>query len=205
MTSTTPLANRIFPWFLLFLATIIFLSSLRFLNFQPRDILLDKPPEILSTIWYKSGFYGHVIFGMIPLVIGPFQFMTKLRNSRLSLHRMIGKIYLLSVWISGLSGLVICWFATGGWISAIGFFMLSILWLGTGYKAYATINIKDIASHQKWMIRNYALTFAAVTLRLGLLLAVFGIMEFLDIYRIVAWASWILNLLVAEWIISRIK
>ena len=203
MAGKTPIINRVFPWILLFLATIIFLGSLRFLDFEQRDILQDKPKELFSTIWYKAGFYGHVIFGMIPLVLGPFQFMSGLRNSRLGLHRTMGKVYLLCVFISGIAGLVICWFATGGWIPAIGFFFLSAFWLITGYKAYSTIRNKNIIGHETWMIRNYALTFAAVTLRLGLLLSVFGIMEFLDIYRIVAWASWIINLMVAEWIISR--
>jgi hypothetical protein len=54
------------------------------------------------------------------------------------------------------------------------------------------------------MIRNYALTFAAVTLRiwLPLLSEVAGI-EFVNAYRAVAWLCWIPNLYVAQRIIEQ--
>jgi hypothetical protein len=56
------------------------------------------------------------------------------------------------------------------------------------------------------MIRSYALTFAAVTLRIWLpfLIGILGL-TFIEAYKIVAWLSWIPNILVAELIISRIK
>ena len=60
----------------------------------------------------------------------------------------------------------------------------------------------DIESHRQWMIRSYALAFAAVTLRIYMpfMQAVLG-MEFLDAYLIVAWMCWVPNLLVAELIV----
>ena len=52
------------------------------------------------------------------------------------------------------------------------------------------------------MIRNFALTFAAVTLRayLGLSQAVFGL-SFEAFYPVVAWLCWVPNLIVAEWLV----
>jgi hypothetical protein len=53
------------------------------------------------------------------------------------------------------------------------------------------------------MTRNYALTFAGVTLRLWLpIFGGFGI-EFLTGYLIVSWLCWIPNLFVAQWIIIK--
>lgn len=53
------------------------------------------------------------------------------------------------------------------------------------------------------MIRNYSLTFAAVTLRLWLpALSVAGY-SFNDSYMAVAWLSWVPNLIVAEIIANK--
>ena len=59
-----------------------------------------------------------------------------------------------------------------------------------------------IEQHRQWMIRSFALTFAAVTLRLWL--PFFQIVlnfEFIEAYIIIAWLCWIPNLIVAEIII----
>ncbi len=61
----------------------------------------------------------------------------------------------------------------------------------------------QIKAHRDWMIRNYALTFAAVTLRIWLpLLSEAAGIEFIDAYRTVAWLCWIPNLLIAQRIIK---
>ncbi|MEQ8879328.1 MAG: DUF2306 domain-containing protein, partial [Cyclobacteriaceae bacterium] len=62
---------------------------------------------------------------------------------------------------------------------------------------------KKIEEHQRWMLRSYALTFAAVTLRLWLpALTGLGI-AFIVAYKIISWLSWVPNLLVVEWLINR--
>jgi hypothetical protein len=48
------------------------------------------------------------------------------------------------------------------------------------------------------MIRSFALSLSAVTLRIALLVPIQLQVEFLPIYRLTSWGSWILNLLIAE-------
>jgi hypothetical protein len=55
------------------------------------------------------------------------------------------------------------------------------------------------------MVRNYALTFAAVTLRLWLILFQVTEVEFIEAYISVAWLSWVPNLMIAEVIVNRIR
>jgi hypothetical protein len=50
------------------------------------------------------------------------------------------------------------------------------------------------------MIRNFALTFAAVTLRLYLPPVLIVGLPFAMSYAIIAWLCWVPNLLVAEWL-----
>lgn len=72
--------------------------------------------------------------------------------------------------------------------------------------AYLTIRKKEINNHQKWMIRSYALTFAAVTLRIWLPLFQYGFgMDFLTAYMIIAWLCWVPNIIWAQWKTKNLK
>jgi hypothetical protein len=86
----------------------------------------------------------------------------------------------------------------------LGFGVLAILWFFTGWQAYREIRRGDIEAHRNWMIRNFALTLAAVTLRTWLPLMIFALhWSFHVSYIIVSWLCWIPNLLIAEWMIAR--
>lgn len=87
--------------------------------------------------------------------------------------------------------------AWGGLPAQIGFKTLSFLWLYTAAVAYLAIRRGNLADHRDWIIRNFALTFSGVTLRLWmpLLMSLFGE---LNGYRLVAWLAWLPNLLLTE-------
>jgi len=173
-------------------------------DMQSNGLLASKSETLLSSNIYIIGFYTHILLGGLALLIGWIQFSKKWRIKRLKLHRLIGKIYLLAVLLSGISGLYIAFYATGSVYTKLGFGLLAIAWLITSTKAYTSIIRKNIIQHQKWMIRSYALTFAAVTLRLYLpLLQQF--FDFSEAYAIVAWLCWVPNLVFAEVIIAKIK
>ncbi|MGE0590697.1 MAG: DUF2306 domain-containing protein [Cyclobacteriaceae bacterium] len=138
-------------------------------------------------------------FGMVTV-------FKKLRAKKLNLHRTLGKIYLISISLSGVAGFYLALFANGGLISSFGFGGLAIGWLVTSTLAYQAIKQKDVYNHECWMIRSYALCFAAVTLRIWLPLSqsVFHL-DFIEAYRVIAWLCWVPNLLFAEWWISKMK
>jgi uncharacterized membrane protein len=175
-------------------------------DMQKAGLLQTKSVELLKdTVWHTL-FYTHITFGAIGLLTGWSQFSQKFRNKYLKVHRLIGKVYVTAVFLSSLSGLYIAFYASAGMIAVVGFAMLAILWFYTNLMAYTAILKRDFTNHQYWMIRNYALTFAAVTLRLWLPLLigmVFG--EFDPAYRIVSWLCWVPNLIVAEMIIFRMR
>lgn len=182
---------------MLFLALGITLISSRYLTLDPA-VYFPEQRVVYET--NPAGILGHVAGALLALTIGPFQFLPAMRRQRwIRLHRWLGRIYLGGVAVGGLFGFYMAWLAYGGPISRLGFASLSLLWLGTGIMAYRAIRARDIQAHRRWMLRNYALTFAAVTLRLWQpLLAVAGI-DFPTAYRTVAWLCWTLNLAVIEW------
>ena len=147
------------------------------------------------------GIKAHVFASALALLLGPFQFVSRLRTRRPTLHRWMGRIYLgIAVLIGGVAGLYIAQYAFGGQPARLGFAGLAIAWLYTGVRAYAAVRAGDFASHRRWMIRNFALAFAAVTLRLYLPLAIFVRIPFELAYPLIAWACWLPNLLFAEWL-----
>jgi uncharacterized membrane protein len=175
-----------------------------FVDMQSNSLLSFKPKQLLnSTVWHTA-FYIHISFGGIALLTGWTQFSQKLRNRYLSIHRLVGKVYVAAVFLSSVSGLFIAFFATGGICSVLGFGILAMLWFITVIMAYTSILKKNIHQHENWMIRNYALTFAAVTLRIWLpMLAAFVFNDFMPAYRIVSWLCWVPNLIIAEIIINK--
>jgi hypothetical protein len=169
-------------------------------------LLASKSPELLASKLWQWAFYQHIFFGGVALLSGWSQFSKKLRNKYLQIHRNLGKVYLASVLLSGFSGLFIAFYATGGIIASAGFCGLALCWIVTTVIAFLAIRRKQFDDHQYWMIRSYALCFAAVTLRIWLPLFQFGFwMDFIFAYRIIAWFCWVPNLVVAEIIIQNLK
>lgn len=187
---------------LAFLAIAVALYAAFAYGFRPLGSLVH--PDMKSVFQIHSiGIYTHVFASIVALVLGPFQFSARLRQRYLSWHRWAGRSYLsVGVMVGGLSGLYMAQFAYGGWPSRAGFSLLALCWLGTGLLGYMAIRRRDIEGHRRWMMRNYALTFAAVTLRIEIGLCFASGLSFQEFYPWLAWLCWVPNLLVAEWLIT---
>ena len=157
-----------------------------------------------SSTTYRFGICAHVFAAALTLAIGPLQFSTRLRAQRPQLHRWLGRIYLgIGVLVGGIAGLFMAFHAFGGWPSQLGFGLLALAWLYTGGRAYLAIRAGEVAVHRRWMVRNYALAFAAVMLRLYLPGAIVSGLAFEVVYPVIAWLCWVPNLVVAEFLIRR--
>jgi uncharacterized membrane protein len=188
--------------FLLLFAIFPVLISLGYLTLNPENFSFAEQKATYTA--HLTMLMMHILGAMLAILIGPFQFLPWLRKGRLlKIHRWLGRTYMLSILFGGLGGLYMAQFAYGGIISRLGFGTLAILWLYTAYRAYRHIRNKEIEQHRQWIIRNYALTFAGVMLRIWLPLSIGMGADFTTAYVIIAWACWIPNLFVAEWIIRR--
>ncbi len=162
-------------------------------------------PDMRATFEaQRAGIYVHVFASAVALTLGPLQFSARLRARRPALHRWSGRLYLgVGVLVGGLAGLFMAAHAFGGVTARLGFACLAIGWLYTGLRAYLAIRARDIVSHRRWMVRNFALTFAAVTLRLWLPAAMASGIAFELSYPVIAWLCWVPNLVVAEYLFNR--
>lgn len=200
------MGQKLLWWIFVILCTLVSLYPLSYFVIERTFGLLgQKPAGLLEDLLWNIAFYLHIIPGGIALAVGWSQFWTSLRKKNISLHRTIGKIYVIAAIASGLGGLYLSFFATGGLVSIIGFFLLAIIWLYSTITAYTSIKVKNIRRHENMMILSYAACFGAVTLRfwLPILITVMG--SFDAGYRIVAWLSWVPNIIVALMIINNKK
>jgi len=199
-----------FGWLIL-TAFSLFLFSITTLYFYYYydagfNFLAKKQDVVFNPIW-RTAFYIHITGGMLALLVGPFQFIKKFRNRNLRLHRTLGKIYLGAIlFLAGPSGLFMAFYAEGGGIAVVGFAIMALLWLVTTYMAYEAVRKKNIDAHKAWMVRSFALTFAAVTLRLYVPIAsgYFHVAPFY-VEASSAWVSWLPNLIVAELLLLIIR
>ena len=144
--------------------------------------------------------FAHFGGSALALAIGGFQLHPTLRKRIRALHRWLGRCYVLAVAVGGSAGLFMAWYANGGVAGRLGFAFLALAWLGTTAAGYACIRKAEVAAHRRWMIRSYALTFAAVTLRLYIPASQAMGIPFDTAYPVIAWLSWLPNLAVAEFL-----
>ena len=206
-----------FPWswMLFFALGTVFFTVTPYLTLNPAHFNIATSRFAVETPLRQAGLYIHIFSGALALLIGPFQFLNRLRQNKPRLHRWMGRFYLLGILVSGLTTFLIAPGMIAGMAGEAGLITLAILWLWTGWNAYSAIRAGNKARHREWMIRNYALTFAAVTIRLwlGMLIGTqipfletkySGNFEalFVEVYRAVMWLGWVPNLIIAEFLVQ---
>lgn len=150
------------------------------------------------------GIYPHAFFALIALAVGPWQFRGQSLRRRHRWHRQLGKAYVVAAFVTAITGFYMAFYAHGGVSNKLGFAGLAVALFGTTAIALDKVRQRDFVAHRAWMLRSYALMFAAVTLRLWLpilLVAYQG--DFEGAYQWQGWLAWIPNLIWAEWYLAR--
>lgn len=187
-------------WFILTATSIAVGGYAIFLLINPsaRPRFMIKSPYPLAVLAHLGG-------GGVSLLLGPWQFLTGVRGRFRALHRWSGRVYGLTVVVGGVAGLLLATVAQTGLVARLGFTGLAVAWLATLVMGVRSARRGAIEAHRAWMVRNFALTFAAVTLRLYLPASLASGIAFAVAYPIIAWLAWVPNLLVAELLIRRAR
>jgi uncharacterized membrane protein len=190
---------------LAFFSALMLEITLQYIPVRMDAAFLQIKQEYIHIIPWRIAFFTHVFSSMFVLVAGFTQFWSYLLQHYKKWHRFIGKIYVIDIlFITGPASFIMALLANGGISSRIAFTMLSVLWMFTTAKAWQTAKAKQITAHKAWMMRSYALTLSAITLRAWkwLLIALFHLRP-LNTYMIVAWMGFVPNLMLAEWLIQK--
>jgi uncharacterized membrane protein len=190
-------------WVIMTLAcvTITVIVS-RYLTFDPEVYF---PQQLEPYLQHEFALGVHVLSGMLALLIGPFQFVRRLRRRFVTVHRFMGATYVASATALGVTGLILAPTAYTGLVASAGFTVLDLLMLFTTWTAVRMIMAGRYGEHRRWMIRSFSLIMAGVMLRVWMPihggLAAAGIVAFSSetAYAAVAWLCWVPNLLLAIW------
>ena len=115
----------------------------------------------LQVIADREILIPHTICGVIALLAGPVQFSSRLRQRHLKFHRVLGRIYVISVFIGALSGIALA----AGRPGLPGTSMQAAAWIVCTTAAFITARNRQTAQHRQWMVRSYAVTFTFVSSR----------------------------------------
>jgi uncharacterized membrane protein len=103
----------------------------------------------------------HTLSGIFALLIGPINFSTRIRRRYLQLHRVLGRIYVISVFVGAFTGIALA----AGRPGLPGTSMQAAAWIVCTTAALITARNRQIVQHRQWMIRSYAVTFTFVSSR----------------------------------------
>lgn len=162
------------------------------------------PPPILANRFAAAFLLPHVGGGVTALVVGPLQFVRRIRTRWPAFHRVTGRAYLAACGIGAPAGLMLALGTTAGPVAVMGFAIPAILWpvfTWLGWRAAVERRFQD---HREWMIRSYAITANAITLRLMLPASMLLLgFDFIPAYRAISWLSWMTTLALFEIAIRR--
>jgi uncharacterized membrane protein len=150
---------------------------------------------------------AHIVSVILYSMLGPLQFAPRFRRRHLKLHRRVGRILIPAGFVTAISGLWMShfypWPAHDGVVLYImrlfvGGGMLVALLLATD-----AIRRRKFWQHGAWMIRAYALAMGAGT-QVFSHIPIFVLQQELTLTNraIAMGAGWLINILVAEWVIA---
>ena len=190
--------------FLAFLTAIPILNSLVLVFQVPSGTYAEDSAHLAVA---PISLFVHVLAGVAFGITGPVQFVRALRNRFGALHRVSGRIFVLSGTVIGLSGLSILAQVTSQRTPIVdiarglfGFALLIALAM-----AMVAIRNRDFLRHRAWAIRSYAIgmglgTVALVFIPLYIVTGQPPIGPTSDILFV---ASWVLTIVIAEVVIRR--
>lgn len=193
----------LYSWFLWLMLKITF----QYVPIKTDVAFLAIKQDYIHLWHYRVAFFVHVFSAILVLLAGYTQFSDALRVRFPLWHRRAGWLYVIvTLFLAGPSGFIIGMYANGGLSSQIAFCLLAVLWMVFTAIALYKIIKKQVFEHRLLMIRSFSLALSAITLRAWkyILVSLFHPKP-MDVYQLVAWLGWGLNLLIAELIILIIK
>lgn len=190
---------------LLYFIYLLVLITLQYIPINYEVAFLNLKHEEIKLSHYKVAFLSHVYSSILIILLGITQFSKTIRKQYKTIHKLSGKAYIILILLIACpSDFIMSYHANGGFIGEISFSILSFFWFLFTLKAYTFIKKREYQKHSDFMIRSYALTLSAISLRLFKygIVTIFELPP-MDTYKIVAVLGWTINLGIAEIIIRK--
>lgn len=149
VSAARPRSQAKLIFFVVFAALTVFVTFMKNREiFNPASQIAQHfAPAMMLVI-------AHATFGILGMTLGAFQFSNRLRARFLKLHRTLGYIYVVSVFIASPLAIPIAMKVdTLSLVAASGFQAFG--WMATTAIALYCVRHGNIAQHRRWMIRSY--------------------------------------------------
>jgi hypothetical protein len=166
---------------------------------------MDQSRPDVRGAWHYGLLVTHIFTGTVAVLVGLAQFVPRVRNRHPHVHRYMGRVYMFAgVLPSSVLGMAVALLSLLGIQSSVPLGILAVLWFVSAVQGLRHARARNYQEHRVWMIRNFAMTTAAVTGRLwGLLLAFTVGGDY--VFVTANWLAIFGNLLIAEWWIQRTR
>ncbi len=191
---------------IMYASYLLILLSLPYLSFKSNTDFLSSKQFVYHIEAWRWSFYAHVFSSVFIVIFGLFQFFPYFIHKQKRIHRIFGYLYLsILLLISAPAALIMSFYANGGYPAQIGFVILSILWISSSSLSLYYVKKKNFEKHGNYLLRSYALTLSAITLRFyAFLFDYFNVnLGPVETYILVSYLGWIPNLILAEILIKR--
>lgn len=145
--------------------TAIFLASLYVLWHNERFLVEADHPAWQRYESFKWWLLPHAVFGAIVLLFAPLQFSNRLRQRFTRTHRVMGRLYVLGVFVLAPLGAYIQYFQERSGMPR-SFTILAVvdaaLLMGTTTLAFLFAFKRKIALHRQWATRSYAVALVFI-------------------------------------------
>lgn len=195
-------------YLIMIVVSIGYMLNVMYVNFihdpQATDFLSRKTElrrELNIPVWLNV-MYVHIIFACVAMVAGAGNFASSILRKHRTLHRVIGYLYIVSVFIVCLTSGYMAPYSTGGKINSIAFNLINIIWLFATIAALVQIKRKQVNKHRIWMVRSYVFCFTNMFIHTStfVLSDLFGL-PYATGYTIGVYGTIVLNFALAELVI----
>jgi uncharacterized membrane protein len=183
--------------------------SLRFLRLNALPYF-SWDPGVFDLMWDRRVIViSHITAGVTALLLGPAQFWPAWRTRALTVHRWLGRAYVLAVTVGAGAALYLSWFVApyeGGKVTGASMAIVALAWLAATTIGWRKAVAHEIARHREWMFRSYLLTLVFVSLRWQLALPFLHRLGPFDrVVPVAVWIAWLVPLTLAELAIRRAR
>ncbi len=148
------------------MAFLLFFAATIFVTYMKNREILDPGSQIAHHFapakWYLA---AHAVFAGLALILGAFQFSNRLRAHYLQVHRVLGYVYVVSVFLAGPFAIPVAMrIGTLSLVAASS--VQSFGWIVCTAIALACVRRGNIAQHRRWMVRGYPFAMVFTVARL---------------------------------------
>jgi uncharacterized membrane protein len=163
-TSTLSQQRRLFKralWIVMAVATL-------YITLHIEVPLLRQHTEQIYFRTIPFLIFPHIAAGILALLSGPPQFSSRLRRRSTEFHRILGRVYVISVLIAAPLAIILAYHRRIPHIIPyffLGSSLQATTWIVTTVAAFLTARNRQIQQHRQWMVRSYAVTFTFIGIR----------------------------------------